>query len=583
MARLSVCILVLAWASGAVAKPSIDSDAVLSIDSLRGPVREEQEQILLQLIADTPDSAADEKADYYFRLGELYAKQFRFWRVKTGDPQAANKAKAYLLKTVKMYKGLTDNERFRNYPRMDTALFYYGYTLQGGAYMKEARAVYDKLLKNYPNSKFVPEAHLAFADYYFAAGQLADAEARYKVVLRFPKSHVYAYALYKLAWIGLQRQRPNDALEAFYQVLVATRGDTTQASLAQAARDDFVRTYAATGTSGRTYDPLARLDKSAPVEVIELVGELAHDTGAPEREANAFETLLARNAGDPRACHWQYRVAQAALARPRATDAQKVHEIETLVHLYASQSEPDDECREQAAAMASEAAAAYQARWSKTQNLEMLRSAETLYASYVSAFPDDEEARATYAEVLWSRADRETNAKLRRRRWEHCADVFATIATLPGARSAALARMNAVDAVVPANVKVVLAKTPRRKPRELPLAPADAKLVTAIAAYAKLATVPDDELAQMRLVRALTLRRYRHFDEAATVLDELLAAHHDYPRAELAATLLLDSLIRADELDEARQVAAAMAADPSLIEAKRDLQRTITLVQARKR
>ena len=76
----------------------------------------------------------------------------------------------YLLKAVKTYKGLTDNDAFRNYPKMDMALFYYGYTLQGGKYMKEARAVYDKLLKNYPNSKYVPEAHLAFADYYFEAG-----------------------------------------------------------------------------------------------------------------------------------------------------------------------------------------------------------------------------------------------------------------------------------------------------------------------------------------------------------------------------------------------------------------------------
>ena len=53
----------------------------------------------------------------------------------------------YLLKAVKTYKGLTDNDAFRNYPKMDMALFYYGYTLTGGKYMKEARTVYDKLLK----------------------------------------------------------------------------------------------------------------------------------------------------------------------------------------------------------------------------------------------------------------------------------------------------------------------------------------------------------------------------------------------------------------------------------------------------
>src|SRR6185436_7901243 len=170
----------------------------------------------------------EEKSDYYFRLGELYAKQQRLFRLKSAEAaiqvdrvktpgekakwqntqkDAENKAKTYLLKAVKTYKGLTDNDAFRNYPKMDMALFYYGYTLQGGKYMKEARAVYDKLLKNYPNSKYVPEAHLAFADYYFEIGQLANAESRYQMVLKFPRSTAYWYAKYKLGWIHLNLQR----------------------------------------------------------------------------------------------------------------------------------------------------------------------------------------------------------------------------------------------------------------------------------------------------------------------------------------------------------------------------------------
>ncbi len=169
-------------------KPALTADAVLSIEGLVGNIRGEQEQILSDLISQTPDAEVEEKSDYYFRLGELYAKQQRYWRLRSVEmviaadnaknaqaknkakqesAAAANKAKDYLLKAVRTYKGLTDNDAFRNYPKMDMALFYYGYTLQGGKYLKEARAVYDKLLKNYPNSKYVPEAHLAFADYYF--------------------------------------------------------------------------------------------------------------------------------------------------------------------------------------------------------------------------------------------------------------------------------------------------------------------------------------------------------------------------------------------------------------------------------
>jgi TolA-binding protein len=209
-------------------KPELTADAVLSIEGLVSNIRNEQEAILAKLIDSTPDSEVEEKSDYYFRLGELYAKQQRLVRHKAAEAsiavdraktpgdkakaqnvqkQAENTAKTYLLKAVKTYKGLTDNDAFRNYPKMDMALFYYGYTLQGGKYMKEARAVYDKLLKNYPNSKYVPEAHLAFADYYFEAGQLADAEARYKQVLKFPKSTAYWYAMYKMGWIHLNLTR----------------------------------------------------------------------------------------------------------------------------------------------------------------------------------------------------------------------------------------------------------------------------------------------------------------------------------------------------------------------------------------
>ena len=47
---------------------SIDFTSVVKVVE---PVRREQEQILVALIQDTPDSQVDEKADYYFRLATL--------------------------------------------------------------------------------------------------------------------------------------------------------------------------------------------------------------------------------------------------------------------------------------------------------------------------------------------------------------------------------------------------------------------------------------------------------------------------------------------------------------------------------
>jgi TolA-binding protein len=534
-----------AAAGGVATKPSITADAMLSIDRLRGAVRTEQEQILADLIANTPDSEAEEKSDYYFRLGELYANQHFMWRRKSAELAAAtdaaqrkqaaiamNRAKEYLLKTVKVYKGLTDNDAFRSYPKLDVALFYYAYTLQGGKYMKEARQVYDKLLKNFPNSKYVPEAHVAFADYFFDAGQLADAEARYKLVLKFPKSSVYPYAMYKLGWVYSQLTRGPEAAEAFHQAVLATRGQPTQTELHAAARADFTRAY-------------AQLDKASAAKL-----------------AAVFDN----------ACERQYQVALAT---------RSVKDIDALVRSYKQQKQPDDDCRANAAAMSSELAAAAYADWAQSQHAESLARAEELFAIHIAAFPDAVAPHAQYAEVLWTRADREADAKLRSERWTRAAERFATLQTVEAARAAALAWMNALDVVAPAETKIVLAKPPRSRPRALPLEGSDAKLVAAITAYATQAPTADDELANMRLVLAAVLRRYRHFEEAATVLDQFLEHHADHARAEFAANLMLDSLMQARLVDELVDVAAAISADRAFLDGKPQLQQNLVLLRTR--
>jgi len=281
-------------------QPELSADQVLSIEGLVGDIRAEQEEILADLIIKTPDTEVDEKSDYYFRLGELYAKQQRYWRLKgtelqiqsdtsknpqqktklkSDSSQAQAKAKDYLLKAVKTYKGLTDNDAFRNYPKMDMALFYYGYTLQSGKYMKEARSVYDKLLKNYPSSSYVPEAHLAFGDYFFEQGQLVDAEARYRVVLKFPKSRVYWYAMYKLGWIHFNLSRYQEALETFFQVAQATKADANQAALRHEALRDFVRAYAEIGKPDKASAAFGRVDRAAVADMLDFLVELYEQRG----------------------------------------------------------------------------------------------------------------------------------------------------------------------------------------------------------------------------------------------------------------------------------------------------------------
>ena len=279
---------------------------MLSIEGLVSNIRNEQEQILAQLIDQTPDTEVEEKSDYYFRLGELYAKQQRLWRLKSAELAiAVDKAKTpqqkaqapgrseqgggarprtYLLKAVKTYKGLTDNDAFRNYPKMDMALFYYGYTLQGGKYMKEARAVYDKLLKNYPNSKYVPEAHLAFADYYFEQrparrrrGPLQDGP-QVPEVARPTGTRCTRWAG-SISTSSASRRRSRRSSRS----RSATKNDKKQEVLNRASKKDFVRAYAEIGKADKAFDAFKRVDTSYAFDMLQILADLYLEQGKSDK------------------------------------------------------------------------------------------------------------------------------------------------------------------------------------------------------------------------------------------------------------------------------------------------------------
>jgi tetratricopeptide (TPR) repeat protein len=295
-------VVVVVRAAAAAPAPALDANTALSLaDFATAADRPEQEQILVALIADTPDSDADEKSDYLFRLGRFYAARYH------ADPTK----KAEMLKAVKVFKALSENDAFRNYPKMDVALFDYGLTLQTGKYMKEARTVYDKLLKNYPNSKYVPEAHLAFGEYYFDNNQLADAEARYKMVLKFPKSHTYWYAMYKMGWVHFQLQRYQEALETFFEVVQATKTDPTQDRLHREAETDFVRAYAEVGKPDKASAAFRRVDGAAMPHMLEVYADLERERGKADEAVFIYRELAKQSPASPDACRWQTKIIEA--------------------------------------------------------------------------------------------------------------------------------------------------------------------------------------------------------------------------------------------------------------------------------
>ncbi len=606
-------------------KPELNADQVLSIEGLVGDLRTDQEKILVDLITNTPDSEVDEKSDYYFRLGELYAKQQRYWRLKSAEAAIAvdkqktpaaksqaqanqvaadKKAKDYLIKAVKTYKGLTDNDAFRNYPKMDMALFYYGYTLQGAKYLPEARKAYDKLLKNYPQSKYVPEAHLAFADYFFEAGQLDDAESRYKQVLKFPKSSAYWYAMYKMGWIHLNKQRFQEALETFFAVAQATKSDPKNEVLNRASKKDFVRAYAEIGKADKAFDAFKRVDSKFAFDMLGILADLYLEQGKSDKAIYVYQTMMKTEPQNKNVCLWQYNIAHAMLSMPGSNNGDKVKEIENLVRLWGvlkpkkilPQAEAQ-ECHDNAAAMSGELARAYHSESAKTKNPETLAYAEKLYKVYLDVFTDADDYAQTqyfYSELLWSRAENEKNPRMQTELWENAAVAFTDVVKTgkvepklmkEAAYAAVLGWKNAlnVDPRVKQQAEADEKKADNnKKPGDpQPIPEREQKMLAAFDIYINYIKDPkDDELVGMKFLKANIYRRYNHFDEAIPIFQDILDHHREHETAEYSANLLLDTYNRLQRYDEMLALADKLVEDKKFLDGKDELKTTIEKLKA---
>ncbi len=294
----------LAAGSSLELKPDIDR---FSLASPLGLIRSEQGQILEDLIESTLDSEA-EKADYLFRLAELYGQQSRYWREK-GDPV---KAKDYLVKANKSYSAVVGNAAFRNFPKLDSALFGHATLLEQSRYSLEARKAYERLIKDFPNSKHVPDAYLAFADYFFASNDLPNAETYYLKVLKYPTSTAYVFATYKQAFVHYRAQRYQEAIEMFFKVVELGKGGKQPATLVRSAQQGFVRAYAEIGKPDMAYPAFHRLDAAQAVTMEAELGSIYVALARHDKAAIVYAALITDRPDDDRGCAWQSALARAS-------------------------------------------------------------------------------------------------------------------------------------------------------------------------------------------------------------------------------------------------------------------------------
>lgn len=602
-------------------KPSLTaSDVFAGQGEALKAVTDSQIKVLQRLI-DVTSEGDPEKPDLLFRMAELYAEQERYYNFrardldeKIFDAQSQNNAaklnqlkaqqqdyekreKTWLLEAVKKYIEVANGPKYQSYQKMDQVLFYLAYLLTQVKKEDQARVFFKRLIKDYPQSPFLPHAYLSFGEYFFENKDLENALKFYEKVLQYTGSPVYGYAMYKKGWVYYNLTDFKQALATFIDVIdFATnpkngKKGKADAQLAKEAKKDLVRTYAQIGTPEKAWPFFQKYGKDYAPVMLEQLADLYNAQGKFADSIKTYRELIKLNPGTTKLCNWQTEILKNTLSMTGSRAVpDTVKELQRLSAVYEKTSEMKDikketldECRDNTAGMLRELATVWHKEAQKTGVMDTYANASDLYKEYIRRFPKEKDSYLMhywYAELLFKLGSLDTTpashwycdagpiytdvvkmdpkgTKLKDAAyaavisWKNCLDI---------ADEGQDAKQEAQDAIKKnkAERKAAAAqkKDEKEEPATLvvkPIPDKQQKMLDAFDTYIQY--VPDaPELPTIKYRRARVFYEYNHIDEALPLFKDLA---ENYPKSELAiysANLLLDCLAIKLNFDKAHSL-----------------------------
>src|ERR1041384_22548 len=226
-------------------------------DAAADKKRDELIQDLQTIIPKIPDG--EKKADLYFQLAELWWEKARYvslqeekdyddsfakWDHKGDEPKInTRKSDAYRKEALKLYQIILKD--YPSYERKDEVLFVVAYNLYEAGSKAEAIQNYNTLIKQYPQSKFVPDAYVQMGEHFFISNDLTRARAAFEKAASFKLPKLYPFAVYKLAWCDYNAGEYQGSIDKFKEVISYSEGGSKdRIQLKNEALKDIVLAYA---------------------------------------------------------------------------------------------------------------------------------------------------------------------------------------------------------------------------------------------------------------------------------------------------------------------------------------------------
>jgi tetratricopeptide (TPR) repeat protein len=591
-------------------KKETKSDApAFKFDQLRAAIegqvagkRREQVEELQKIIDLSQDKK--EKPSLYFRLGELYWEESRYYffeanrkddekiaaltredkagvdRAESEKQDLLSQSKEYAQKAVEQYSRIV--QEYKDFERTDEVLYFLGLNLMEMNDDKRALVAYTRLISKYSKSRYLPDAYLAVGEYNFNNSKskrelLEKALDAYKNAAKFPENAVYGYAIYKQGWCYFNMNDFDKAMDQFKAVVIyadiagqsevegSGKGKSARAGLVKEARNDFVRAYARGGGGpGEAKEKFGKLAKTADdlrLMMKQLAG-LYYEDGKDQDAALAYDMLIKERPTSPDAPGFQGRIVDCVMrtGKKRITVQQVRRLVKIMDDVLKGNPKMDDkdkkaldEARDLSERTTSNLAVSWHNEAKKTRDEETFGFANEVYADYLALFPENPKAydlRFFWAGLLSDNLNKYDKAG------EEYAHVFQQdIAKVekgekPGKFmvDAAYNSILAWDEVVKkaradGKMKTDAAADPTKKAN---IPPEQKGLLDACEKYLKYVEKSDRRVEILYKV-ARVYYEYNYFDEAVARYAEIALKHPDYKAedgsklAEFAANQVLDS------------------------------------------
>lgn len=380
------------------------------IDKLKRQLETKNREIIAKLdklIQDDPYSP--QKPDLMFQKAELLweLRNWEYLRERgkynqcldaaskgTTDSKSCAEPVADYGEAQELYKQIAG--QFPGYERLDEVFYRLGKGLIDAGKGAQAVTYLQKLVANYPNSKYIADTHLALGEYFFGKELLGAAKDNYAKVLKFKDYPLWDYSLYKLGWVFYNQQEYRKSVKTFQAVVERTN---ERLGFQGQAINDLIIAYAEIDGGWKEAREYLK-KKKGPDFMYKKIGQLAglyEAQGKDDIAVDIYEWFINEKPNDPKVPQWAESIIIA-----RKKEESKFPELEKAMTRFVAYFDKngtwyaknkDDDKAINNATLLTDASLAflsnfYHRRAQKNDNKDDYKKAADYYQQYIDRFPD---------------------------------------------------------------------------------------------------------------------------------------------------------------------------------------------------